>query len=73
MDNEIRTTVRIADASAYTDLELTKAETMGVVKYFHRRWIFARNRLVKPAELEQTDWGTVGTVLLMPRLVGGLN
>ena len=73
MNNEIRTTVEIADASGHSALELTKAETMEVVNQNQGAWVFAGNRLVKPAELEQADWGTVGTVRLMPPLVGGLN
>ena len=73
MDNEIRTTVEIADASGHAALELTKAETMVVVNQNPDAWIFAGNRLVKPAELEQANWGDVGTVRLMPPLVGGLN
>jgi hypothetical protein len=71
MDNEIRTTVEIADETGHTTLELTKAETMEVVNQNQDAWIFAGNRLVQMTELEQTDWETVGTVRLMPALGNG--
>ena len=71
MINEIRITVEIADASGHTTLELTKTETMEVVNQNPNAWIFAGNRLVKPAELEQANWGDVGTVRVMPPLYPG--
>jgi hypothetical protein len=46
---------------------------MDVVNQNPDSWIFAGNRLVKPAELAQAEWAEVGTVRLMPPLVGGLN
>jgi hypothetical protein len=73
MENETRTTVQIADASGHAELELTKAETMDVIAENQGAWVFAGNRLVQPAELAEANWAEVGTVQVMPPLVGGLN
>ena len=73
MENEIRTTVQIADASGHAEMELTKAETMDVITQNQGTWVFAGNRLVQPAELEAANWAEVGTVQVMPPLVGGDN
>jgi hypothetical protein len=71
MENNIRTTVQIADASGHEQMELTKAETMDVIAQNQGAWVFAGNRMVQPAELEQANWADVGTVQVMPPLVGG--
>lgn len=71
MENDTRTTVQIADASGHAEMELTKAETMNVIAQNQGAWVFAGNRLVQPAELEQANWADVGTVQVMPSLVGG--
>ena len=33
--------------------------------------MFAGDRMVQPAELAETNWDTVGTVRIVPGLVGG--
>ena len=71
MENDTRTTVQIADASGHAEMELTKAETMDVIAQNQGAWIFSGNQLVQPADLEQANWADVGTVQVMPPLVGG--
>lgn len=71
MDNDIRTKVCIADATGHTEMELTKAETMNIIGENQNAWVFAGNRLVQPAELEAANWADVGTIQVMPPLVGG--
>ena len=73
MDNNIRTKVLIADATGHTELELTKAETMEFIGENQNAWVFAGNRLVQPNELVAADWAEVGTIQVMPPLVGGQN
>ncbi|MBO58247.1 MAG: hypothetical protein CMA77_04550 [Euryarchaeota archaeon] len=73
MDSEIRTLVHIADLSGHTEMELTKAETLDVINQNDGAWVFTGNRLVQPSELEAADWAEVGTVRVMPPMVGGLN
>lgn len=73
MENDIRTTVQIADASGHSEMELTKAETIEVIAENQGAWIFAGNKLVQAADLESANWAEVGTVQVMPPLVGGLN
>ena len=73
MNSEIRTKVQIADTTGHTEMELTKAETMDVIAQTRDAWIFAGNKLVQPAELEAANWADVGTVQLLPGLVGGFN
>ena len=70
--NDLTTTVEIADHTGHTTLQLNKQETMDVVRENQNAWIFAGDKLVQPHELEAADWNTVGTVRVMPGLVGGL-
>ena len=70
--DEVTTTVEIADKTGHTTLELTKGETLSRVAASEGSWVFAGNQLVQPEQLAQSDWGTVGTVRIVPALVGGL-
>lgn len=72
MKNPTKTTVEIADASGHSSLQLTKEETMEKVAAQPNAWIFAGDRLLQPEELEQAEWADIGTVRLVPGLVGGL-
>ena len=69
---EITTTVEIADRTGHTSLQLTKSETMSRIENSEGTWIFAGGKMVQPAQLAETDWGTVGTVRLVPGFIGGL-
>ncbi len=70
--DKITTTVEIADQSGHTTLQLTKAETLSEVAGNEGSWVFAGNQMVQPEQLAQADWETVGTVRIVPGLVGGL-
>ncbi len=68
---EITTTVEIIDEILGHDtLQLTKAETLSRVESGDS-WIFAGDRMVQRAQLAEADWQTVGTVRIVPGLVGG--
>ena len=69
---EITTTVEIADSTGHTTLQLTKAETLSRVSESSGSRVFAGNRMVQPEQLAESDWGTVGTVRIVPGLQGGL-
>ena len=70
--DEITTTVEIADKTGHTTLELTKGETLSRVAASEGSWIFAGDQLVQAEQLAQSNWDTVGTVRIVPPLVGGL-
>ena len=65
------TTVMIADKTGHTTLQLTQQDTVDKVAGLEGAWVFAGDRMVQPAELAETNWDTVGTVRIVPGLVGG--
>ena len=65
------TTVMIADKTGHTTLQLTQQETVDKVAGLEGAWVFAGDRMVQPTELAETNWDTVGTVRIVPGLVGG--
>ena len=67
---EITTRVEIADHTGHTITLLTQRETIDLVSD-NERWVFAGGQMVEPEELAQTDWTSVGTVRVMPRIVFG--
>ncbi len=71
MDNETTTTVEIADQNGHTTCQMTQAETLERVSASPGTWIFADNQMVQPEALASADWGTVGTVRIVPGLIGG--
>ena len=72
MNNDFVTTaVEIADQSGHTTVQMTKEETMNRVAASPGTWVFANNQMVQPEQLAQADWGTIGTVRIVPGLVGG--
>ena len=71
MDTETTTTVEIAGPNGHDALELTQSQTMAVVEAGDN-WIFASGQMMQPSQLAEADWETVGTVRIVPGLVGGL-
>ena len=72
MENDrVTTTVEVADQSGHSTLQLTKEETLERVSESPGAWVFANNQMVQPQQLQNADWGTVGTVRIVPGLVGG--
>jgi len=73
MENDrVTTTVEIADQSGHSTLQLTKEETLDRVSDSPGAWVFANNQMVQPQQLRNADWGNVGTVRIVPGLVGGV-
>ena len=68
---EITTKVEIADRTGHTTLQLTQSETLERVSGLEGAWVFAGDRMVQPPEFAETNWDTVGTVRIVPGLVGG--
>ena len=71
MDTVTTTTVEIAGPNGHDALELTQSQTMAVVEAGDN-WIFASGQMMQPSQLASADWETVGTVRIVPGLVGGL-
>ena len=68
---EIKTKVEIADKTGHTVLQLTKAETIVRAAESEGSWIFAGNQMVEAEYLAEANWDTVGTIRIVPGLVGG--
>ena len=51
---------------------MTKTETLEKVSQSPGAWVFAGGQMVQSQQLETADWGTIGTVRIVPGLVGGL-
>jgi hypothetical protein len=69
----ITTLVQIADKFGHTSAMLTREETLETVADNEGAWIFNGNgQMVQPAELAEANWDTIGTVRIVPGLVGGL-
>ncbi len=66
------TTVMIVSNDGHTQLELTRDETMEVLAQNEGTWVFESNRRVEPRDLAEADWGQIGTIRIVPPLVGGL-
>ena len=71
MDSAITTKVEIADQTGHTTCQLTKSETLEKVSDSPGSWVFADGQMVQSQQLENADWATVGTVRIVPGLVGG--
>ena len=65
------TTVLVADKSGHSTLQLTKQETISMVEEQGNSWVFADGRMLDVAGLDEADWNNIGTVQLVPGLVGG--
>ena len=66
------TTVMIADKTGHTTLQLTQQETVDKVAGLEGAWVFAGDRMVQSHELAGANWETVGTIRIVPGLVGGI-
>jgi|TARA_Y100001970_G_C14250223_1_gene871287 hypothetical protein len=69
---EITTKVEIADRTGHTTLQLTQRETLERVSGLEGAWVFAGDRMVQSNELAEANWETVGTIRIVPGLVGGI-
>tara|TARA_Y100000758_G_C15790611_1_gene327027 strand:+ start:349 stop:573 length:225 start_codon:yes stop_codon:yes gene_type:complete len=70
--SEIKTTVLYLNQGGHTALELTRDETIELAENTSgTHWTYAGNQIVQPAELAETDWGTVGTVRIAPAFIAG--
>jgi precorrin-3B methylase len=69
--NTVTTTVEIASPDGHDTLELTQDQTIALVDRGDN-WVFANGQMMQPAQLADSDWATVGTVRIVPGLVGGL-
>ena len=65
------TTVEMFDHTGHTVSEMTQAETLDRVSESAGSWVFANNQMVQLEQLAQADWGTIGTIAIVPNLVGG--
>ncbi len=74
MESIVRTLVQIADRRhGHSSKMMTKAEALEAVEENDSAWVFnGAGNMVQPAELAEADWNTVGTVRIVPGLVGGL-
>jgi|TARA_Y100000814_G_scaffold233879_1_gene177750 hypothetical protein len=69
----ITTLVQIADRFGHTSAMMTRDETLEAVAENEGAWVFNGNgQMVQPDQLAEADWSTVGTVRIVPGLVGGL-
>ena len=66
------TTVEIASPDGHDTLELTRDQTMALVEERGDNWVFANGQMMQPAQLADADFGTLGTIRIVPGLVGGL-
>tara|TARA_B100001123_G_C15332498_1_gene1031704 strand:- start:167 stop:451 length:285 start_codon:yes stop_codon:yes gene_type:complete len=70
---EIKTLVQIADQNGHTSAMMTREETLEAVAENSGAWVFnGEGQMVQPAQLAEADFGTIGTVRIVPGLVGGL-
>jgi len=75
MTDTVTTTVEVATNSGHEALELTRDQTMALVEERGDAWVFAQGGMMDPQQLSETsdaDWATIGTVRIVPGLVGGL-
>ena len=69
----VRTLVQIADRFGHTSAMMTREETLEAVAENEDARVFNGNgQMVQPAQLAEADWDTIGTVRIVPGLVGGL-
>ena len=68
----ITTTVEIASPDGHDTLELTRDQTLALVEERGDNWVFANGQMMQPAQLADADFGTLGTIRIVPGLVGGL-
>ena len=70
---DIKTLVQIADQKGPTSAMMTREETLEAVAENNGAWVFnGEGQMVQPAQLAEADFSTIGTVRIVPGLVGGL-
>ena len=70
---DIKTLVQIADQNGHTSAMMTREETLEAVAENNGAWVFnGDGQMVQPAQLAEADFSTIGTVRIVPGLVGGL-
>ena len=70
---DIKTLVQIADQNGHTSAMMTREETLEAVAETNGAWVFnGEGQMVQPAQLAEADFSTIGTVRIVPGLVGGL-
>ena len=70
---DIKTLVQIADQNGHTSAMMTREETLEAVADNNGAWVFnGEGQMVQPAQLAEADFSTIGTVRIVPGLVGGL-
>ena len=69
---DIKTLVQIADQNGHTSAMMTREETLEAVAENNGAWVFnGEGQMVQPAQLAEADFSTIGTVRIVPGLVGG--
>ena len=70
---DIKTLVQIADQNGHTSAMMTREATLEAVAENNGAWVFnGEGQMVQPAQLAEADFSTIGTVRIVPGLVGGL-
>ena len=70
---DIKTLVQIADQNGHTSAMMPREETLEAVAENNGAWVFnGEGQMVQPAQLAEADFSTIGTVRIVPGLVGGL-
>jgi len=70
---DIKTLVQIADQNGHTSAMMTREEALEAVAENNGAWVFnGEGQMVQPAQLAEADFSTIGTVRIVPGLVGGL-
>ena len=70
---DIKTLVQIADQNGHTSAMMTREETLEAVAENNGAWVFnGEGQMDQPAQLAEADFSTIGTVRIVPGLVGGL-
>ena len=69
--DDIRTNVEIADSTGHSSLSLTKQETLDLIEMNQGSWIYKDNQMVQATDIAGANWADVGTIRIMPGLIGG--
>ena len=70
---DIKTLVQIADQNGHTSAMMTREETLEAVAENNGAWVFnGEGQMGQPAQRAEADFSTIGTVRIVPGLVGGL-
>ena len=72
MTDTVTTMVEIMDHTGHEALELTRDQTMALVEEREDAWVFAQGGMMNPEALAAADFETVGTIRVVPGLIGGL-